>query len=210
MLKNMNRILLLILLLSVHGSLFAEAYRIVHPDGSIEFTDEPVDGAEPVQLEQPSTYTYTPPAPLPTLPAEVNPAAQAPAPLPEGEDANFKYKKLQIVSPANDSTVVANDNRLQVAVLVDPQLRSEHQVVLSLDGQVQAKGGGVFVLEGVLRGTHSLQAKVVDAKGKTLITSPITKVHVQHQFRKQGEADPLNGVPGGTVPRLTYPGLSAR
>lgn len=85
------------------------------------------------------------------------------------------YQAVRIVAPEADVTVHDNSGNLAVTVLVSPPLRveSDDRIVLLLDGKAVASGSAQrFVLRGVDRGRHTLQARVTAADGMVLAASP--------------------------------------
>jgi hypothetical protein len=83
---------------------------------------------------------------------------------------------IAIVAPAPEETVHSNEGKVTVSVGVPRGVAPGNQVVILLDGQPVARGPATsFPLAGIERGTHTLQAQVVDGKGSTLVASqPVT------------------------------------
>lgn len=87
---------------------------------------------------------------------------------------------LAIMSPASEETVHDNTGQVGVTVVVDDggalaQGRAVLRVLL--DGALFGAGqrGLSFRLEGIERGTHTLQVQLVDRDGKTVAASaPVT------------------------------------
>ncbi|HEX2530232.1 MAG TPA: hypothetical protein VHK70_02040 [Burkholderiaceae bacterium] len=105
-------------------------------------------------------------------PDDTNPAA------PPARALNSTYEQLVIMSPADESTVFDNSGRVPVQILVSPvlALNPGDRVELFLDGRpVARQAGKPFELEGVVRGTHRLDARIVDATGAVVIeANPVT------------------------------------
>ncbi len=86
---------------------------------------------------------------------------------------------ISITAPANDETIHSNTGDLNVAVRVSPRLAPNQTVVIALDDQEAARGArSQLHLAGVVRGTHTLQARVVDAQGNTLAQSDPVSFHM--------------------------------
>lgn len=146
----------------------AEVYKRTNPDGSVEFTDVP-DNQEtkPVELSPMSTYP-APPAPQPTRSRATS-----------REEAK-QYDTITITSPANDDTIRDNQGNLTITVDLSPGLKSGHNLVILLDGSKQAEGKSTTVsLSNIDRGSHQIQAQVVDAEGKSLAQSESITVHLK-------------------------------
>jgi hypothetical protein len=102
--------------------------------------------------------------------------AAAPAPPATGQPG----LAVTIVSPANEETVHDNTGRLTVALTVEDggalaQGRAALRVLLDGAPFGAEQRGRSFGLEGIERGTHTLQIELVDRDGKTLAASaPVT------------------------------------
>lgn len=154
-----------------------EIYRYVDEEGNVVFSDEPPADKRP-------TDTIDIPR-INTIPAEPlhMPASSSPAEAPS--DSSTIYDKLEIRSPAHDSTVRDNTGDIRVQVSLQPALADGHQLVLFLDGVEFARGRRYnATAKNVDRGSHTLEAVVYDAKGKALIRSPASQVHLKRFFKK--------------------------
>ena len=153
------------LLITLSANSIAEVYKRTNPDGSVEFTDIP-DSAKEKPVEMEPLPTFTPPLVRPQRPAR------------EPTDLT-RYDSVAITSPVNDATLRDNTGNVSVTVTVSPTLRANHRVVLLLNGkQMDESSSGSFQLTNIDRGSHQLQAKVQDAKGKTLLSSDTITFHL--------------------------------
>lgn len=147
-------------------------YRVVHPDGTVEFTDQPVEGAEQITL--PELPTYSSPDRGATLPpTETKPEKKA-----------VEYS-IAITSPGAEETVFFDENGFTVSVQFSPALKEGQNVIVRLDGGEVARGTGTsYTLKDVYRGSHMLSAAILDSDGNTLgESSPITFYMRQHAIR---------------------------
>jgi len=160
---------ILLLLVTLPGAAQQEpTYRIVHPDGSVEFTDEPRPGAEEYQIREPTIFTSPPP---------VEPPAAGEA----GPRALSGYERLEITAPAPEATIRDSLGNLRVAVNLAPALEEEHQLVILVDGEVRASGRAEsYLLTGIHRGAHVVTAQVRNSAGRVVISSSPVTFHV-HQ-----------------------------
>lgn len=161
----MKRTLPLLLLFFCVSLLAAEntGYRIVHPDGTVEFTDDATRGGEEIKLRDVQIVK------TPSDEGEVGPRERP----PEEEDKAPGYTSLRILSPQAEATVWFSEAGVTVAVAADPPLKPDDTVVLYLDGSAVAQGKSTSLNIGLVnRGTHSLSASIDDATGKTVISSP--------------------------------------
>ncbi len=151
------------------GMAAAEIYKQVLPDGSVVFSDQPAPGAERIEVAPAQTYKPPPiPVSSPRRSAEKDREADA-----------RHYDELRITTPEDDAPIRENAGNVHIEIAVSPALRVRegHKIVLYMDGEPVAEPGTrtVFDLKNVDRGTHQLQAAIVDAAGKPLKTSdPVT------------------------------------
>lgn len=168
------RYLVLFLGLTLCFGAFAQnkVYKRVNPDGSVEYSDQPIEGAEVMNVPRGSTFT------MPETPA----SATAPA-SPTQEEPGVSYDSLEITRPINDETIRSNEGKLTALARVVPELASEHRFRWSMDGEIiQEVNSPELRLNNVDRGSHTLQAEIVDADGKVLISSDSITFHLM-RFR---------------------------
>lgn len=154
----------LVCLSSLANDAFAEVYKRVNPDGSVEFTDVPNEaGQKPVEVSPPSTYKS------PRLPASNTPAAKP---------AFTQYESVTITSPANDATIRSNEGTLSVSVTSSPGLQGDDTFLLMMDGSKAGEGNsGKFKLSNIDRGSHTLMVQIIH-EGQTLLQSQTVTVHL--------------------------------
>ena len=80
---------------------------------------------------------------------------------------------IAITSPKNEETIHDNTGKVVVSIAIEGGLPEQSAIRVLLDGQPYgaARTGASFTLEGVERGEHTLQVQVVDAAGKTILSS---------------------------------------
>jgi len=159
----------IVLLLSVFTlfSAHAEIYKWVDSGGKVIYSDRPRAGAQRVKLPGIATYkSKTAPANIPTY-SSAKGAKKA-------KDVKG-YESFKIVSPANDVAIRENAGNVRVVMSSSPALKKGHKTVISLDGKTGQAPGLSYTFNTVDRGTHVLNAYIVDAGGKKLIeASPVT------------------------------------
>ena len=101
-------------------------YKRVNPDGSVEYSDQPIQGAEVMKVPKGSTFT------MPGTPT----SAAAPADS-SAEEASVSYDSLEITRPMNDETIRSNEGKLTALARSVPALDSTHRFRWNMDG-----GGG--------------------------------------------------------------------
>ncbi len=157
----MNRLLVLSLLIFT-GSVFAETvYKTVDEQGNVIFTDKPSDSAEVIQLQEIQTIENP------------NPPTYKPPSNTSKDDAEESiYQAFSVVSPPEGEGYRNNAGNVDIQLSLVPELRRGHTVIVMMDGNEISEGGALSVsLQNVDRGTHSISARVVDAGGKTLIST---------------------------------------
>jgi hypothetical protein len=182
------------------------AYRWVDPTtGAIVFSDTPppegwpVRDLERIELPQPRTVpAFRPP---PAAPRPAPSARRAPAP------ARPPYERIWIAWPPHDESIRENAGNVTVQVgLEPPALRPGDAVVLYVDGLPTVRASRLeILLENMDRGTHTLQAAVVDPAGNTVIRSdPVT--FTLHRYSRLFRRGPVTPVETQPAPRVGPPG----
>lgn len=169
---------LLFLLAVCAGSPATEVYRWVDEDGTVHYSDRPLPDTEPEIVD---------PLPLVDLGAPVVVPASAGQKQDENTPPGTPDYDLAFTNLEDDATVWNDARRLPVNLSLQPLLAIErgHRLRLLMDGGVRAGPGTdvYFILEGVDRGTHTLEGQVVNAAGEVLAATPrITIHHKQHSI----------------------------
>lgn len=152
--------------------------KTVDDEGVVNYADVPAaECANPVKLPDYSRYS---PRTIRVPPPTTSKATAVPLPF-DG------YQSMQVIAPENEGTVRSNEGQVSVGIALQPDLQPGHLVRLQLDGEtVSGKFDSVGIqLSGVDRGTHSLEAAIVDGNGRTLIEAPT----VRFTLRKIGLYD---------------------
>lgn len=151
----------------------AEVYKWVDEDGKVHYSDEPKSGAKVLELK-PKTQNQI------KLPP--------PVVLNQSDEKESKSKPvnyaLSIQSPEQDATIRNNQGTISVVSKIEPKLMKSHFLVLFMDdvrvSEPQAKG--VFELNNIDRGAHTLMVKAIDQNGKVLASSQAKQVYL-HRAR---------------------------
>ena len=144
----------------------AELFKWKDAEGNIIYSDQPPPGSskEQHQVEKESL------PPIITTPA-LQESTASPSAQETQEDLD-RYKTIKIVSPENDTSIRQNAGNVSIKVAIEPYLFNERGdlLVIYMDGQEVARGRDTSIqLIEVDRGTHVINAKIVDAKGVTII-----------------------------------------
>jgi len=178
--------LFLILILSLScGLAQAAIYKRVLPDGSVVFSDQPGPDAE--KIETPKAQTFTPPPKSTIIAPQTSPDKKASAP----------YARLTITTPAHDETIRDNTGNVTINVGIEPPLQTQaaHKILIRLDGKAIGNPATTqqLTLENVDRGTHTIQASVLDASGSTLLDSGTVTFHLKRESTLLKQKPPGGG-----------------
>ena len=172
-----------------NGAEPGKVYRKYHPDGVVEFTDQPSRGSEELKIEELPTYKFAPATP--TAPAQTTvPNTPQVAPRAKQSPAAEKtlgkiYTSLQITKPERNETIRSNSGDVEVAVILSPGLQfiHGHKLEYLLDGKSILKTEQATSLKNLDRGTHTLVIQVIDKNNKVLIHSNSVTFHLKRFFK---------------------------
>jgi hypothetical protein len=172
------RFLLLSLFISCSVVATETGYRVVHPDGTVEFSDKPIPQGEEIKLREAPTIQFVPATP------SSGGTSQSSKPTKEGAALS---STVTITSPQPDETLWADGSGVTVSVSVIPALQGGQTIAISLDGKLVATGSGTsFRLAEVYRGTHSLSASIIAVDGSVVSSSSSVSFHMrQHTSIKR-------------------------
>ncbi len=155
------------------SGLSAAVYKSVDSEGHVVYTDEPGGDAKPVKLPPLSTV------PAPTYKSSTQSSADT------EQSTSTNYQQISIVSPTQDETLRDNTGAVPVNVVLQPALNSVagHRYRYYLDGQAQGKPteSGQISFANLDRGSHSVEAAVVDNAGRELIRSGSVQFFLHRQ-----------------------------
>ena len=172
-----------------------KVYRKFHPDGVVEFTDQPSRGSEELKMEELPTYKFGPTVTSP----KSGPAAQDITPRPTVKlkpkampAPDVPYTSLSINSPVRNETIRANSGDIDVKFTLQPGLQfyKGHKIEYLLDGKSVLKTEQPQILKNVERGGHSLVIQVVDKNNKVLIHSDSVTFNVKRYFKPRSQTPP--------------------
>ena len=140
--------------LCVVSTALATTYVRVEKDGSKTYSDRPLPGGQPIELQPAQGYTAPP-----------QPSSGSRIGYLQEEVDNFTYASCT-VTPANDSTFT-NPESVPIAVATNPPLRPTDTVILKIDGQNAGPPGTMnFTLSPVNRGTHTVSVSITSRTGR--------------------------------------------
>jgi hypothetical protein len=162
----MKRSLALITLSLAAATAFATTYVRVEKDGTKTYSDRPIPGGTPIEVQSAQTYS----APAASTPSSG--ASREQQLLNEMGDP-FRYESCAVTPPADQT--FTNPESVPLGVQLSPPLRPGDVLTLRLDGM--AVGGPdamSFLVKPVARGSHTVSAEVKDRFGRSLCASSST------------------------------------
>jgi hypothetical protein len=146
---------------------FATTYVRVEKDGTKTYSDRPIPGGTPIEIQSVQTYS------APAAPAQQSSAATREQQLLKDMGEVYRYESCAL-TPATEQTFT-NPESVSLAVALKPARRVGDVVDLRLDG---APVGGAnalsFLVKPVSRGTHTVTVAVKDSYGRALCDASST------------------------------------
>lgn len=185
-------------------------YKSVGPDGRVTFSDTPPKDrkAEQVDLKPTNVQPIALPRPLPQ---------RRLSPRDTADDAPAPYTgpiQFAIVSPQDGATIPPGQRYVELQVALEPMLPGGHQFFVVVNGQPWSgtSSGTSLDISALDRGSHTLQAVLLDTHGNRLAESQVVQVYVHRpggqvpdapapQAQQAPKAPVAPGVPSGPQPR---------
>lgn len=172
----------------------AQIYTWKDAEGNTIFSDQPHPDAQAIDL--PPTNVVQPTR----QPAYQSNGYGQPEDGDTAEQAS--YTSLSIVSPADDESIRSNEGLLNLQVQIEPAMDAGHLLRAELDGQLvgpalpaNGQTSATLSINNVDRGTHSLSAVVVNARGEVVQRSSSITVHLQRTSINQPGRQPTAPAP---------------
>ncbi len=149
-------------------------YEVSERDGTPTFSDHPTPKAKKKEIPPIQTFSFP-------KPFSVSPVAEPAISAPITEYA------VTIVSPENNAYLTHETQSVPVTIATEPDLEKTHRLILTLDDKntfdVEKLQTTLPPLE---RGSHTLQAMVVDEAGQVLENSksPLSTVYQYRHIRR--------------------------
>jgi len=152
-----------IMCLGAWGSVQAqEVYKTVDESGNVTYTDKPVNStSKKIEVEEPIVVPRVIPTPRTVKISPTKPAA----PTSYTVTINYPTPELHINPGTWD---------LPLQVSTEPNVHPDHKLVV-LDNGEPVDG---MIIKYIIRGTHVIQAQVLDEKGKVISSSDPVTVYV--------------------------------
>lgn len=178
--QDMRRLPILLLLLYT-TLLPAAVYKWVDNLGQIHYSDQPAAGAEKIVLPEPTTYS--PRIPVGTTTSQTSKKKAA------------LYERFSITSPEDQTTFRGKERPVTVKLASSPGLQVGHAIRLVLNGRVVKERllNLQFTLGAVDRGSHRLEASIIDIKGREQISATPVRFHYHVDLPSTAEDAPTSG-----------------
>ena len=170
-----HKILPIILLPFLLSSAQAALYKTIDKNGSITYSDSPAKNAKELDLP-PIPLIHITPSPELDLSKKTSPK--------NGESMEVEYANLMITFPRDGETTSSNSGDVSVALSITPVLSNADTVILKVNGKEMRRGHSeLLILPHLNRGSHTLQAFILNAADKTLISSKPITFHLQRHSK---------------------------
>ncbi|MFT5483245.1 MAG: hypothetical protein ACI9GW_001902 [Halieaceae bacterium] len=148
----------------------AQIYKHIDANGNVTFTDKPPENAVLIDLGHTNTV------PAPDKPSQAAPKRMATI----EEIAPPERYSINIISPLIDAAIPNGPGNFSVDLSVTPDLHPRDSLQLFVDGDPlgRPQRGTSWGLTNISRGTHSLEARIIDNRGDVKGRSPSVRVHV--------------------------------
>lgn len=167
MLRGMKHRLLLLILLPLF--LAVDVYKTEAVDGTVDYSDQPQDQTE--RLDLPPIPSIKPPSSTPLQ--KTRPAKPSVPPA--------SSQIISIQSPRDDEGIRSNKGELKITLTPSPEMQpGRHHIELQLDNRHLKEHfkKTQIALQNIERGTHTLRALLVDEQGRILARSALIRFHL--------------------------------
>lgn len=167
----------------------ATLWRKRGPNGEWVYFDRPTAGAEPYEL---AVYTPGSAGNVPAARTSPPRASGGPTARERPPAAGGPPRTVEVLFPANDAVIqFADVSHLVARARVEPALNGGQQLWWVLNGQASRGEATEAALRALPRGSHSLQARVTDATGRTLLESGTVTFHIRQPSAVKPPVGPL-------------------
>lgn len=189
----MRTALYVLLALAVPAFAGQTVYKWVDEKGVTHYSDQPVAGAEKMELSGASnrsdnpTPSYSPPA------RQDTPDRKGPV-----------YSRFVVESPQQDEAIINTGGVVRVRLASTPAVSTGHLIALYLDGSLVqdfAPSSMNHEFSNMPRGTHTVKAVVSTTQGKVIQETPPVTFHVRQESAAQPPVGPA--IRNNNKPRRT-------
>jgi hypothetical protein len=184
--KGMTGLRILVLLLSCFCmTAYGQIYKVVDKDGNVTYTDQaPGDGSEPMDLPELSVVSTDYEAELATT--EEDPVVEEEGAELTRRELRRLYRDFRISRPAPEETFWGTENTVVVGWESPEPLQPGMTVQFTIDGAKQPASLENMMALTLDRGTHTVSALLLDARGRPLATADTVTFYVHQQTVRGG------------------------
>ena len=163
----MKRLISSLTLSLVAVTAFATTYVRVEKDGTKSYSDRPIPGGQPIEIQSAQTYS------APSSPISGSATLSNEQQLLKEMGEVFHYDSCTLM-PTPDQTFT-NPESVSLGVLLKPHLRVGDVVDLRVDGAaVGGENAMTYVMKPAYRGSHTVTVGVKDRYGRPLCSASST------------------------------------
>jgi hypothetical protein len=140
-------------------------WKFTDRSGNVVFSDTPVEGAEPINIQRPL----------------IIPATRPPQATPPTAVEDLGYKRLEILTPSNDTVYANEPTAVVITGISEPYPHRGHFYRLTVNGEPFGSPQDTprFTLPPQDRGTYTLVLQIVDRNLNPVKTSGPVLFHVR-------------------------------
>lgn len=154
-----------------------KVYRAVDKDGNVTYSDKATPGSTVVEVAPVQTVSSQP-----STSKALGGNAQSGVPA-----VPAVYNEFSLVSPEHDKSIRSNSGAVTIGVRIDPELRDGDRIRVLIDAKPFGEPSRLTVhtLTNIDRGTHRIEAQVIDGDGKVLASAGPVTFHLLRTVAKR-------------------------
>jgi hypothetical protein len=171
----------------------SDIYRTIGDDGATLFTDKPTENSTAIAPLDINVLITPLPAPLPPPLSALNTQSTDNERGVEFESADprpLTVTSVEITSPTHEQTIINPRGSILIGIATGPEngIPEGYTAEIKMNGRVVSSGEGTLLALPVPdRGTHSLEAVVLDSQGRVQASSQIVIIHVKKSSVRKEE-----------------------
>ncbi len=153
-------------------------YKWIDKDGIVHYSDEPVNGAKQVEIEEVPTIQIK----MPKL-KELETAGDD---VKSPKEGDF-YTSVSIIEPQNNGVIRNNGATVTISAQAQPALHKDHTVEIYLDGRIISKSPKSMsaTANDVVYGPHTTMVIIKNKAGKSIRASQKHSFNLMHVLNKK-------------------------
>ncbi len=180
------RTLSLIIMALILGNAQAagQVYKVTDEEGNVTYTDNP-----PAEEQRGETVK------VPEVNTQPAPEVRSPPRSQSEEDSEQTgYEAVYIAQPSHEQTIPPGQVEVPVQIVTEPALKQNHRLQVLYDGEPYGQPSAATpVLTGLHRGTHQIQAQVLDSDNRVVATSETVTIYIKRHSIQHPNPAPYPG-----------------